>query len=104
MVAYKLGISLDMIKVQRASTVTSANSTVTGGSVTSEVACQVSPLMLIKQINIVKTSVRKVVGFNTGLVKSDAVSPTARRRCYVPWDLYCLGAKQRIWIRYSLHD
>ena len=40
-VAYKLGIPLDMVTVQRTSTITSANSETTGGSVTSEAVCQV---------------------------------------------------------------
>jgi len=40
-VAYKLGVPLDMVTVQRTNTITSANSEATGGSVTSEAVCQV---------------------------------------------------------------
>jgi len=40
-VAYKLGVPLDMVTVQRTNTITSANSETTGGSVTSEAVCQV---------------------------------------------------------------
>ncbi|CAK8698330.1 uncharacterized protein LOC143448853 [Clavelina lepadiformis] len=38
--AYKLGISMDLISVQRASTLTGPNSQVTGGSMTSEATCK----------------------------------------------------------------
>jgi len=40
--AYELGVPLDTVMVQRTSSITSSNSQVTGGSITSEVNCQVS--------------------------------------------------------------
>ena len=46
--ALTLGISLDKIKLKPCSTVTSANTTVTGGSITSESVCMVSIAVTLK--------------------------------------------------------